>query len=341
MLRTHMEPYEVSKEQLEFFHENGFLLLKKVWNKEDIDVIRKDLDEAAKDNFTVRLDMHFHKSIKLAHRSKKMCDIGDAICNGRAIPLASTTFFCKPNNPKEYGSIWHQDNFAPMAPNGDNYLNLAIIVDDADKSNGSLVIIPGSHKLGMLSFKPTPNFSYDADGNLVQSAPIGDAKKLSDYTDSTGNNLPDDLPKLQLEYEAGDILVIHGLLLHKADKNPHPSKWRRTIYSVYIKENEPFWPGWTAKRQLLNRYDSPEKVKKQMSCFKFGYTHINKCAGTSVHHWLTANNLLATYGTSGDHLVRSSADLLSFDPKIVNIITVRNPYNRIYSIFKQWEKMDG
>jgi len=252
-----MDPFTVSQEQLDFFHENGFLHISQVWNKKEIDIIRKDLDEAARDNFTVRLDMHFHKSIKQAHRGKKMCDIGDAICGGRAIPLASTTFFCKPNNPKEYGSIWHQDNFAPMAPNGGNYLNLAIVVDDADKTNGSLIVIPGSHKLGMLSFVPSPNFKKDKDGNTVQVAPIGDAHKLSDYKNSDGNQLSDDLPTLQLEYKSGDVLVIHGLLVHKADKNLHPTRWRRTIYSVYIKENEPFWPGWTAKRQLLNRYDSP------------------------------------------------------------------------------------
>lgn len=256
-LKSHNDSFELSQDQIDFFHENGYLLVKNVWNKEEIDIIRKDLDEAAANNFTVRLDMHFHKSIKQAHRSKKMCDIGDAICKGRAIPIASTTFFCKPGNPKEYGSIWHQDNFAPMAPNGGNYLNLALIVDDADESNGSLVVVPKSHRLGMLKFEPTPNFSYDENGNLVQSAPIGDAKKLSDYTDDNGDQLSDDLETLQLEYEAGDILVVHGLLLHKADKNMHPTKWRRTIYAVYVKENEPFWPGWTAKRQLLERYDSP------------------------------------------------------------------------------------
>jgi hypothetical protein len=32
------------------------------------------------------------------------------------------------------------------------------------------------------------------------------------------------------------------------------------MYFVYIKDNEPFWPGWTAKRELLDRYDSPTKV---------------------------------------------------------------------------------
>ena len=28
------------------------------------------------------------------------------------------------------------------------------------------------------------------------------------------------------------------------------------MYYVYINDGSPFWPGWTAKRQLLERYDS-------------------------------------------------------------------------------------
>ena len=256
-LKTHMDSYNLSEEQLNFFHENGYLLLSNVWSEDEIRIMREDLDKAADGHFTVRLDMHFHKSMKEAHRGKKMCDIGDAICGGRAIPIASTTFFCKPNNEKEHGSIWHQDNFAPMAPNGGSYMALAIAIDDADESNGSLMVVPGSHKFGMLSFTPNPNFSVDEQGRTVQIAPVGDAKKLSDYKDSDGNTISDDLPTRQLNYKAGDVLVIHGLLLHKADKNMHPTRWRRTIYSVYIKEYEPFWPGWTAKRRLLERYDSP------------------------------------------------------------------------------------
>jgi hypothetical protein len=49
--------------------------------------------------------------------------------------------------------------------------------------------------------------------------------------------------------------------IHKAEKNPHPTKWRRTMYFVYVKDGEPFWPGWTAKRSLLERYDSAQYKK--------------------------------------------------------------------------------
>ena len=146
-------------------------------------------------------------------------------------------------NEYENGSTWHQDNYAGKAPIGDDYLNLAISIDDADESNGALQIVPKSHKLGDLPCNPKPNFSYDDQGRRYNSAPIGNNCELPD------------LPVLQLEYEAGDVIVVHSQLVHKADKNQHSNRWRRTMYFVYINDGSSFWPGWTAKRQLLDRYD--------------------------------------------------------------------------------------
>jgi ectoine hydroxylase-related dioxygenase (phytanoyl-CoA dioxygenase family) len=124
-------------------------------------------------------------------------------------------------------------------------LNLAVALDEADESNGSLVVIPGSHLLGDLPCEPKPNFSKDESGRLYCSAPIGNSCKV-----------PENLPQIQLKYKAGDVLVLHAHTVHKAEANPSPERWRRTMYFVYIKENEPFWPGWTARRSLLERYDS-------------------------------------------------------------------------------------
>ena len=125
---------------------------------------------------------------------------------------------------------------------------MAVSIDDADKTNGSLKVVPGSHKLGDLPCDPKANFSYDEDGRRYNSAPIGNNCEL-----------PTNLPVVQLNYKAGDVLCVHGLLVHKADKNLHTSLWRRTMYYVYVKDGSPFWPGWTAQRRLLNRYDWDSK----------------------------------------------------------------------------------
>ena len=133
-LRTHMISFSLTDDQIKFYDENGYLKLEKVWSGEEVGIIKKDLDDFANDFFTNKLDAHYHKSIKTVHRSKKMCDIGDAILRERAIPIGSIAFYCKPNNSLEHGSTWHQDNYAGKSPDGNNYLNLAIALDDADEA---------------------------------------------------------------------------------------------------------------------------------------------------------------------------------------------------------------
>ena len=45
---------------------------------------------------------------------------------------------------------WHQDNCNVHTPNGDDYINVAVAIDSADETNGALIVIPKSHKLGDL-----------------------------------------------------------------------------------------------------------------------------------------------------------------------------------------------
>ena len=95
-IKTHMEPYVLSEDQISFYNEEGYLHLKGVFPKRDIDVVRKDMDSFADGRYTIYLDMHHYKSLKQIHRGKKMCDIADALVGGqRAIPIGSTAFFCK------------------------------------------------------------------------------------------------------------------------------------------------------------------------------------------------------------------------------------------------------
>ncbi len=255
---TDINSYILNRDQKEFFDLNGFLIIKNVWPKKDIDILRKEIDKVAlKENkFQSMLHLHYHNNVKIVHRCKKMCDIADGLLgkNSRAIPIGSNTTFCKPNNPLDLGSLWHQDNLSAKTPDGNNYINIALALDDADSTNGSLSIVKSSHKFGLLKIKKKTIFSRDQSGNMYQKNPIGDGKNLSDF------GLSEDLPINQLKYKSGDLVILKGHLLHKADKNRHNSKWRRTIYFVYIKENEPFWPGWSAKFEILDRYDSPKSI---------------------------------------------------------------------------------
>tara|TARA_Y100000592_G_scaffold781_1_gene1277 strand:+ start:26061 stop:26687 length:627 start_codon:yes stop_codon:yes gene_type:complete len=66
--------------------------------------------------------------------------------------------------------------------------------------------------------------------------------------------------------------------------------------------------------------------------------HINKCAGTSIHQFFKTNEITPTHGprNSGEHLIITKHDKLWNNVNITNLTTVRNPYNRVYSIYKQW-----
>ena len=239
--------YNLTQDQIDFWNENGYLHLKKVFSEELCEALGKEAEEHANGHYTNYLDLHYKPLWSSVHRGKTMCDIGDALVPDRAIPIGSIFFFAKPNNPLELGSTWHQDNYAGKSTDGGHYLNLALSLDDAAPENGSLMVVPGSHKYGTLPCSPKPNFAYDKDGRMYQANPIGNDCEI-----------PEGLDIVHLSYERGDVLAVNGDLVHKAEKNIHPTKWRRTMYQVYVNNGSPFWPGWTAKRELLDRYDSAE-----------------------------------------------------------------------------------
>jgi len=242
-----MDNTEILKtEQLNFYRDNGYLHLKNIISEDDVKQCIEDSDIHAARNglYTNYLDLHHYGKFKELHTGKILCTLGDSVLGDRAIPIGSIFFYCKPNNEiLEHGSTWHQDNYASLAPYG-AYLNIALSLDFADSENGSLMVVPGSHKLGDLPCNQKPNFARDGQGRLHTKAPIGNDCEL-----------PNDLPIVSLSYAPGDLLLVHAHLVHKAERNSHPTRWRRTMYFVYIRDKTPFWPGWTAKRQLLDRWD--------------------------------------------------------------------------------------
>ena len=248
LVKTSMDEYLLSQDEKKFYYHNGYLLIKGLFTKQEMNIIRKDMDEFANGHYTNYLNMHHFKSIREIHRNKKMCDIADQIINMRAIPIGCTSFFCKPNNPLENGSVLHQDNAyndGALSEDPNAFINIGLAVDDADINNSPLMVVPGSHKLGPLPHKAQDNFSTDKSGKLYNSNPIGNECELP-----SGHTIT------QLEYKSGDAIILHSHILHRAKKNKHPTKWRRALYYLYIGEDISFSPGRTAKRTLLSRYDS-------------------------------------------------------------------------------------
>lgn len=228
--------------QSDFYFENGYLIIENCFSEEFCNGIIEIYDKAACGRYVniVNLDRKVPAVYDL------MMDLGilklvDSLQSARMIPLATNYFFCKPANALEAGSNLHQDNLYPKSPYG-SYIAVGVALDDADECNGALIVYPGTHKLGEVPSHSSENFQIDKSGKIASANPIGNAVVL-----------PEDSVSTQLSYAKGSLVILHGHLIHGATKNSSESRWRRTLYINYIKDGDPFWPGWTAKRRLNDR----------------------------------------------------------------------------------------
>jgi ectoine hydroxylase-related dioxygenase (phytanoyl-CoA dioxygenase family) len=243
LFKGNYEPYILKEDQLSFYKENGYLVIPNFISSEEC----KKLEDAAFEYAGDKIHNHlnFHREIDefrnlILH--PQLHDICDQLQDFRMIPIGSIFFFGKPNNRLENGSLPHQDNYAAKAPSG-SYFVTALALDDADETNGALTVYPGSHKLGELPFTETKNFEYDNEGNLIANYPIGNEVEI-----------PQGYKKEILNYKKGSLILMHTDTIHSADKNTNnEGRWRKKIYMHFIKEGDPFWPGWNARRQIMDR----------------------------------------------------------------------------------------
>ena len=114
----------------------------------------------------------------------------------------------------------HQDGYYFMLePN--EAVTMWYGLDAADEHNGGVRYIPGSHKTGMRSHRPTQT--------------IGFSQGITDYDHS------DRQQEVAVHSDPGDLLVHHALTIHRAEKNHCENRHRRALgfiyYSVHAKES--------------------------------------------------------------------------------------------------------
>lgn len=232
---------KLTEEQIQQYKDEGYLIVQSFLSPETCDALSSHAHLVAAGYYTNILNLHDKsKAFMDLMTSRELLEIVDQIQEARMIPIGSIFFFCKPGNDLEQGSNMHQDNYAPKAPYG-SYFVVGLALDDAAPENGSLIIYPGTHHLGDLENTPTKNFEME-DGKISKAYPIGNEAAI-----------PIGYKPLQLTYKKGDLILLHGHTVHGAPKNRSQVNWRRKIYLHYIKDGDPFWPGWNAKRRLIER----------------------------------------------------------------------------------------
>jgi phytanoyl-CoA dioxygenase PhyH len=115
------------------------------------------------------------------------------------------------NKPAGQGTYlpWHQDAGDVWKLDRDPLVTIWIALDAATRMNGCVQVIPGSHRLGLLSHHGSTLSAEDARRHCPESAIT------------------------YLEIEAGDGLLLHNWLLHRSDVN-HTDSPRRALTSCYM-----------------------------------------------------------------------------------------------------------
>ncbi len=218
----------LTDEQVHFFNENGYLILREACSKDLIEIYKKhtfnlasrEIPEKAefveKAKFSFRL-FNPHLSDSFSLQVMKLPLIRGAMAQlmgDEAVGVQSMFFFKEPGSK---GQAAHQDyEYIRHDPN--TMIATSIAIETNDEENGCLRVIPASHKLGLL--------------------PHGKVKNLLEHTDESteteGVDLSQEIPVIM---EAGDILFFHSLLIHSSTRNKTTDRFRRSYVCHYIRND--------------------------------------------------------------------------------------------------------
>lgn len=238
----------LTQEQVEFYHENGYLGIEGVLAKGEVEELQRVTDEFveksreisenddvydlepghSKDNPQLRRlknPVDQHPAYEKALKNDRILDIiaqliGPGIrTNGAKLNMKSADFGSKVE--------WHQDwAFYPYT--NDDLLAVGVAIDDMTTENGCLMVIPGSHK-GRI-------YNHHQNGIFVGAV--------------TDQDFDDD-DAVPIQVKAGGISIHHVRTLHGSYPNVS-SKSRRLFLLMYCAADA--WPlGNVPQWEVFNR----------------------------------------------------------------------------------------
>jgi ectoine hydroxylase-related dioxygenase (phytanoyl-CoA dioxygenase family) len=258
----------ISNDQINDFKKDGFILLKSLFDKDEIDLLKKtavedrELDKhsfgrADGEGGTVRLSLWNHPGNNIygmIARSHRIVDKVEKLLDDEVYHYHSKMILKDP----EIGGAWawHQD-YGYWYQNGvlfPDLVSVFIAVDKATKENGCLQVIKGSHHMGRVDHVLTGD-QAGADQERVDEA----------------------LKRLELVYcemDPGDTIFFHSNLLHRSDQNKSPNPRWSLICCYNAASNDPY------KESHHPRYTKLHKVK-DTEIKKVGMKRFEESAGKS------------------------------------------------------------
>jgi ectoine hydroxylase-related dioxygenase (phytanoyl-CoA dioxygenase family) len=230
-----MTDKKLSEDQIKTFHKDGYLVIKSFCSGQEIDKLyRTAVEDSSISQHALDLNDRSGKKTKLSlwftpgndvfgylTRSEKMLNIVGPLIDSEA---AVCHFHSKlmQKEPKVGGAWeWHQDYgywYKNQFMFPDQLLSVMIALTQANKENGCLQVIRGSHKLGRV------NHGFSGEQVGADMVMVNNALRTMEL--------------VYCELQPGDALVFHSNLLHRSEANLS-SQPRWSIISCYNAQSNP------------------------------------------------------------------------------------------------------
>jgi ectoine hydroxylase-related dioxygenase (phytanoyl-CoA dioxygenase family) len=229
------DAYRLSDQQLEFFHENGYLPNVRLLDDEQMQTLRRELEEVMDPGHPGHgLFYEFHSNESTDPSRVVFHALGawritpglhDILWNPAFVMAASQLFgghavrfwhdqlFYKP--PFNGGVVaWHQDYSYWTRTGPIQHLTCWVGLDDATRENGCLHYIPGSHRWGLLE---KPVLAGDMDG-------------IMDFLTEEQKRA---FKPVAAELKAGEAVFHHPLMVHGSFRNDSDRPRRGLVINVF------------------------------------------------------------------------------------------------------------
>lgn len=224
----------LSKEMLQKYRADGFVVVKRAFTGEEIDLLRRAAKEDRQldqhsfgrgdgEGGTVRLSLWNHPGDTLYGmfaRCERIVNSAEQILEGEVYHYHSKMIM---KDAKVGGAwAWHQD-YGYWYQNGVLFpllVSASIAVDPATRENGCLQVLGGSHHMGRIDHVLTGD-QAGADMERVLEA----EKRL---------------PLVYLEMDPGDVVFFHANLLHRSDQNRSENPRWSMICCYNAARNDPY-----------------------------------------------------------------------------------------------------
>jgi len=225
---------QLTNQQWSQYEQDGYLIVHDLLTKEECTRFLAYEDEPKPANWRQQLDNHKHDEHwgYLAHHPN-MVSITRQILQGQ--PLIVQTMYLRKQPVDGKGTAMHQDtHYLPTEPN--TLMACWIALNDTDGQNGGLAVVPGSHKLGLLSTHKTANTadhdSWEIDYDMID--PDGRRYKQSFYSFDIDNLKEDDIIRLEVPTGAG--VFFNGLTIHGSFGNHTTDRYRHAFATHFVKK---------------------------------------------------------------------------------------------------------